>query len=67
MRGAPNGQPMGYDTNQRPQVPPRPQPQPMPRQQQPQTQQPTRIDSVPRQESSNKDIPPFMKRLLNRK
>ena len=67
MRGAPNGQPMGYDTNQRPQVPSRPQPQPMPRQQQPQTQQPTRIDSVPRQESSNKDIPPFMKRLLNRK
>ncbi|MDE7079746.1 MAG: cell division protein FtsZ, partial [Clostridia bacterium] len=66
MRGGVNPQPSGFDPNQRPQVPPRPQPQQMQRPQQPQPQQPTRIDSVPRQEQT-KDIPPFMKRLLNRK
>ncbi|MDE6613933.1 MAG: hypothetical protein K2K24_00325, partial [Clostridia bacterium] len=63
-----NGQPTyAPNPNPRPQVRQhRSQAQPMPRPQQQQPQQPTRIDSVPRQEQSN-DVPSCMKRLLNRK
>ena len=53
--------------NPRPQAQTRPQAQPMPRPQQQQPAQPTRIESIPRQEQQSKDVPSFMKRFLNRK